>query len=333
MAGNLLRSSYFGGPKQLPLVYGRSSHPSRLVTPMIRSSRLVSLAAACALILAAPAPADAQFGGLLKKAKEKVAEKGLEKVAEKAGDQLGPVAPGEQLTDDLLSKVITGAQAADRVLGERDRITTAREAKNKEFSALMDKNQPVHAAYDQANNKIMDCRSASFSSLDDARSEKYEARMKDPALAGKIQLIGMKYAPRMAEAQQKQDPAMLQKVQGEMMKEITGTDPFADVKKDSVATDAKCGKVPTLPTALVQEERMRKELAAQDNELRTLEAKAVNTGAQASGLEQIRYLQLKERALSILNRVNGQSGAKYGDEELAAIKKRQSDLEKVKRAL
>ena len=304
---------------------------------MIRSSRLVSLAVVCALVVAAPRSATAQFGGLLKKAKEKVAEKGIEKAAEKAGDQLGPVAPGEQLTDDLLAKVITGAQAADRVLAERDRLTAAKETKNKEFSALVDKNQPVHAAYDQANSKIMECRSASFHSLDQARREKYDARVKamqaDPAFVGKMQLISMKYAQRVADAQQKQDAVALQKAQMDMMKEITGTDVFADIRQDRVTTDSKCGKVPTPPASLAQEERMRKDLAAQDDSLRTLEAKAVNAGAQASGLEQIRYLQLKERALAILNRVNGQGGAKYGDEELAAIRKRQADLEKVKRAL
>jgi len=57
-------------------------------------------------------------------------------------------------------------------------------------------------------------------------------------------------------------------------------------------------EVPALPPALAQEEKMRKDIAIVDDSIRTLEAKAVNAGAQASGLEQIRYLQLKERALS-----------------------------------
>jgi hypothetical protein len=274
----------------------------------------------------------------MKKAKEKVAEKGVEKAAEKAADKMGPVAPGEQLSDDLLGKVITGAQAADRMLGERDRVQAAREAKNKDFSALVDKNQPVHSAYDQANNKITECRSSAFSTIEDARNERYEARMKklesDPALMGRTQLIATKYASRMAEAQKKQDPVALQKIQIEMINEITGTDVIGDFKKDSATVTAKCGNVPALPPALAQEEKMRKAIAAADDSIRTLEAKAVNVGAQASGLEQVRYLQLKERALSIMNRVAGQGAqAKYGDEEMEAVKKRLPDLEKVKRAL
>jgi hypothetical protein len=305
---------------------------------MTSLTRRCSLIAVCAFVLAAPSPASAQFGGLIKKAKEKVAEKGVEKAAEKATDKMGPVAPGEQLSEDLLGKVITGAQAADRMLGERDRVQAAREVKNKDFSALLDKNQPIHSAYDQANSKITECRSSAFSSLEEARSARYEARMKtlesDPALMGKTQLIATKYASRMAEAQQKQDPVLLQKVQMEMINEITGTDVFGDLKKDSTTVNSKCGKVPALPAALAQEEKLRKDIAAADDSIRTLEAKAVNVGAQASGLEQVRYLQLKERALSIMNRMAGQGAqVKYGEEEMDAVKKRLPDLEKVKRAL
>jgi hypothetical protein len=297
---------------------------------MTRSSHLTPLVAALALALSVAPAAHAQFGGLINKAKDKMADKAKENV--------GPVAPGEQLTEDLLGKVITGAQAGDRILGDRDRVTAARDAKNKELSALAEKNAPVHQAYNQANSKIMDCRDASMSSLDKARQERNDAQMKarenDPAFMGKMQLMSMKYGKAIQEAQQKNDPVALQKAQTDMMKELLGVDVFADVKKDSVATDAKCGKVPTQPAALIQEEKMRKDVEAMDNELRTLEAKAVTQGAQAAGLEQVRYLQLKERALSIMNRMAGQgAGVRSGDEEMAAVKKRVGDLEKVKRAL
>ena len=79
---------------------------------------------------------------------------------------------------------------------------------------------------------------------------------------------------------------------------------------------------------------MKKDIAGLDDRLRTLEARAVTQGAQASGLEQVRYLAAKERALSILQRMAGQGAAvRYGDEEMDAVRKRQGDLEKVKRAL
>ena len=293
------------------------------------SSRAAALAV-LAFVLATPSAAHAQFGGLINRAKEKVAEKAAEKTA--------PIAPGEQLTDDLLGKVISGAQAADRILTERDAIQAQRAAKQKELSELQEKNAPVHQAYNEGNGKIMDCRSSSFDALNEARKERMDKKVAsmetDPVAMAKVQLVMMNYARAYAEAQQKQDPVAMAKAQQDMMKAVGGEDVFAELKKDSVATDAKCGKPPALPASLAREEQVQKDISGLDDRLRTLEARAVTQGAQASGLEQTRYLAAKERALSIMNRMAGQGAAvRFGDEEMDAVKKRQGDLEKVKRAL
>ncbi|MEO7457730.1 MAG: hypothetical protein ABIY52_15820 [Gemmatimonadaceae bacterium] len=304
---------------------------------MLTSIRNAVLAGAFAFAIVAPARAEAQFGGLMKKAKEAVVQKGAEKGAEQAGEKMGPVTPGEQLTEELLGQVLRGAQAADRVMGERDRVQALRESKNKQYSELADKNQPIHRAYDEANSKILDCRSTSFNNLREARDERIKKRTDaleaDPAFMGKMQLVALKYGKAMADAQQKNDPVALQKVQADYFKELLGTDVFADVKADSIATDGKCGKVPAKPAALAQEEKLQKDVSVADDSIRTLEAKAVNVGAQSSGLEQVRYLALKERALGILNKVSSGNGAKFGEAEVEAVKKRKDDLDKVKRAL
>ena len=156
----------------------------------------------------------------------------------------------------------------------------------------------------------------------------------DPVAMARVQLVMMNYAKAMADAQKTQDAVALAKAQQAMMKAVSGEDVFAELQKDTVATDAKCGKAPAVPAALAREEQLQKDIAAIDDRLRTLEARAVTQGAQASGLEQVRYLQAKERALSIMNRMAGQGAAvRFGDEEMDAVKKRQGDLEKVKRAL
>ena len=301
-----------------------------MVKKMTRISHLGSMLVAAAFAVTVPSVAHAQFGGLMNRAKEKMAEKAAEKTA--------PIAPGEQLTDDLLGKVIAGAQAADRVLVDRDAMRMQRTAKEKDLADLREKNGPVHQAYNEGNSKIMDCRSASFHSLEEDRQEavkkKVASMQADPAYMGKVQLVMMNYAKAVADAQQKQDAAAMGKAQQDMMKELYGGDIFAELKKDTVATDAKCGTAPALPPSLAQEEQMQKDISAIDDRLRTLEARAVTEGAQASGLEQVRYLQAKERALSIMQRMQGQGAAvRYGDDEMNAVKKRQGDLEKVKRAL
>jgi len=196
----------------------------------------------------------------------------------------------------------------------------------------------VHQAYNEGNGKIMDCRSSSFDALNEARKERMDKKVAsmetDPVAMAKVQLVMMNYARAYAEAQQKQDPVAMAKAQQDMMKAVGGEDVFAELKKDSVATDAKCGKPPALPASLAREEQVQKDISGLDDRLRTLEARAVTQGAQASGLEQTRYLAAKERALSIMNRMAGQGAAvRFGDEEMDAVKKRQGDLEKVKRAL
>ena len=293
---------------------------------MIRSFRFAPLMAACALTLSIPASAHAQFGGLINKAKEKAAEKAA------------PVAPGEQLTDDLLNKVIAGATASDRVLAERDRVTAERDKKNKELSEMSDHNRSVTVAYNEASSKISDCRSATFNSLGEVRSKRMEADMtakrQDPAFIAKMQLASLKYGKAMAEAQQKNDPVALQKAQADFQKEMGGGDLMAEMRKDTVAADAKCGKMPALPADLVKADSLNKVIAALDVDIRTLEARALNEGVKASGLEQIRYLQLKERVQTIQRRAAGQGPVvKFGDDETNAVKKRQGDLDKLKRAL
>jgi hypothetical protein len=301
-----------------------------MVNSMMRILPRAAILAAISLVFSTPSAAHAQFGGLVNRAKEKVAEKAAEKTA--------PIAPGEQLTDDLLGKVIVGAQSADRILSERDAIQSQRAAKDKELSGLREKNAPVHQAYNEGNSKIMDCRNSSLSSLEEARTERMNKKVaslqSDPVAMARVQLVMMKYGKAVADAQQKQDAVALAKAQQDMMREVTGEDIYPELKKDSVATDAKCGKAPAMPAALMQEEQAEKDVATFDDRLRTLEARAVTQGAQASGLEQVRYLAAKERALSIMNRMAGQGAAvRFGDEEMDAVKKRQGDLEKVKRAL
>src|SRR5437879_1063043 len=106
---------------------------------MQRLRHLTGIAVALAATLVVTPSAQAQFGGLINKAKDKVAQQ--------AGEKVGPVAPGEQLSDDVLAKVIAGATASDQVLAERDRLLATITDKEKQLSEMRSKNEPVHAAW------------------------------------------------------------------------------------------------------------------------------------------------------------------------------------------
>lgn len=245
------------------------------------------------------------------------------------------VAAGEQITDALLAKVIVGARAADRVLASGDRLHASRDAKNEKLSALVEKNLPVRQAYNDGMTGVTECRSSSLNSLAQAWGEKLQVKLaekqSDPAYLTKMQQTSMKYAKIISDANERGDQAAVQKAQSDVMAEMVGIDIYAQMKKDTATVMAKCGKGPPMPPALQQEEALRKDVSAVDDEIRSLEEKATNQGAQSSSLGLVRYAQLKERIVAIMQKSG--SSPHYADSEIAAVKKRKADLEKLQRAL
>lgn len=275
----------------------------------------------------------------MKKAREKIEQK----TVEQAENKVRQVPQGEALTDDLVGSVLAGALVADRVLGERIKVESMRALKSEEHSAMVNKNGSLRRAYNEASSKIMSCRSSAIEKVDAVRAKEEEKRdaarevlEKDPNFMAKMQLAGMKYAKAMAAAVEKNDAAALAKAQRDMLTEAYGDAAAVsyDTKKDNAAVDAQCGKEPALPPALKEEDRVGEEVSAADARIRTLEAQAINSGAKASGLEELRYLQLKERVRDILAQLGDAERRKrpLNVEELA-VKKRQVELEKVLRAL
>jgi hypothetical protein len=291
---------------------------------------------AAALVVAGgvvlPASAHAQFGGLLKKA----AKAAQEKVDPKASK--GTPAGGEALTSETFTQVLTGVRAADKILVQRDRVIAARDADQATLSNLVTQNEPVRDAYNQANATVAECRDASLEQAHRALEAKVEAKAKalvnDPAAAARLQLIGEKYAKLMTEARQKNDAAALAKAQTDMEFEIVGIDLRAQLKADTAAADAKCGKLPTPPASLAREDSLRARVDAAGDSIRTYEAQALTAGAQASGLDRVRYLQLKERINTIyLQLINKSSRIAFGDEEVALVEQHRGELDALKRAL
>lgn len=296
----------------------------------MRLIRLTQFVTAGALILTAAPSAEAQFGGLMKKAREKVEEKTRE--------DLTPVDAGEQLTDELVAKVIIGVQTAERLSHEGHAAELASAPKYKELSELTEANRPLHKTYDEAYLKIHDCRLALSHEAKRVAGERRRARndsqKSESATIAQAQRVGMKYGKAIADAQRRHDEVALAKLQNDMRREIEGESASPDASKDSVAADTTCGILPTPPASLVHEKQLRAEISALDSTSRTLQVQIVIQAAQAAGLDKLRYLKLKERTRYIMSQLSGQGGrVRFGDEELAAVKKRMSDLEKVKRTL
>jgi hypothetical protein len=283
-----------------------------------------------ALLVAAPT-AQAQFGGLIKRA---VAGKAAEKVADKVGPKAPPAA-GEAFSATTLQQVIAGARATNAVMQHEADLQQRRDAEQTQLGTLQRQNDGTRNAYAQANQKILSCREASFNDSEHKRQEQMKAHMTaDPQNMARMQMIAMKYGKAISDAQQRGDTAALAKAQLDMQREMMGTDVFAAAKADTAAADAKCGKLPKKPAALAAEDQKRATVAALDDSIRTAEAQAVTAGASASGMDKVRYLELRERLASIMSAIGGaRLSVSYSDEEMDLVKQHQAELDPLRRAI
>ena len=322
---------------EVPALYnsGAKHHVVDLDVPPSPSPRmrLLHRCNALLLVIAAlavnPAHASAQFGGLMKKARDKVAQ---------ATDDGNATAPGQALDEPTLVKLLAGFRAADQSLAARDKLNAERTERSNALSAMRERNQPARDAYNSADETVSSCRSSSLAAIQEARNTRIEKQMEsmagDPVFMGKAQIAMMKFAQATQAAQKSNDPAALQKAQLDMQRELIGTDLFAEVKKDSATVDAKCGKPVDRPAALAAEDALQKQIDAIDVRIRELEAKAVNDGARVAGMDRVKYAELKERVKSVYERARqDQNRGAYGSEEMALVQKHRSEIEQFKRVL
>lgn len=283
-----------------------------------------------AMLVVAPT-AQAQFGGLIKRA---VAGKAADKVADKVGPK-APRAGGEAFSATTLQQVIAGARASESVLAHRDQLVQRRATEQEALNTLGSQNGATQRAYEEANGKILDCRQASFNASSEKREAQMKARMTaDPQNMARMQMIAMKYSKTIADAQAHGDTAGVMRAQLAMQNEIMGTNVFAAAKADTAAADAKCGKLPKKPASLVAEEQKRDLVSALDDSVRTIEAQAVTAGASASGMDQVRYLELKERLVTILGQIDGGRGpVSYDDAEIDLVKQHRAEIDQIRRAI
>ena len=295
---------------------------------MPKRSRFTTSFATAALFLL-PLSASAQFGGLMKKARDKVAQ---------ATDDGNATAPGQALDEPTLAKLLTGFRAADLSLASRDKLDAERTVKNKELSEMRDRNQPAQDAYNSANETVSSCRTSILQANEESRGNRLEKEMQskasDPVFMGRMQIAMTKYRQATQAAQKSNDPAAMGKAQLDMQRELLGVDIVAEMKKDSLAADGKCGKPVGRPAALAAGSALQKQIDAIDARIRELEAKAVNDGARAAGMDRVKYTELKERVKSVYERARQDlNRGVYGSEELALIQKHRSEIEQVMRVL
>lgn len=306
----------------------------------------VVLAVAVATAMATPTAAHAQFGKLLKKAKEKVAG-GNDSTAVASGTGAavsGSLAPGSpkfdqtvvELTPAVVDQMLRGMTAEVRVA----QANAAREEQlNAEIREIEKEVDQIHAqhpnsendAWHDTNNRIAQCIDDELQKRQEENEGEIQARlMSDPAARQKM----IELSQRAAVEAQRGDTAAANKTMAEV-RALT----YPSAGADSAAALKKCGKPVPKPEWMAREEELNERRSGINEEIRKGSGVARDAGlAEATKggskpLTEIQYSMALERMLAWAALTGpgakGNGKAIYSGAELDALKARDAEVRKL----
>lgn len=276
-------------------------------------------------------PAQAQFGGLAKKLKDKATEAAAEKAgfdakAPDAGAAKPPTYDDVilELTAPRVDALLRGLAAQQKVLaanGGIPAILKQREVIEAQMSSLNERANAVSSGYHNARNRWSSCESDTRHSLEKVHEE--EARkmvanmVANPAGAAEKARNATAAQQSLAKAIADNDTTAVRKWTAEYYKAWG-----IDLTKDEAAVKAKCGDAPTMPSAMIELERANTHKDSLDAQARAIENRSVLEGSKASGLTEQQFSMARERAQMA---VTG-SRTRFSNGELAAIDGKKAEL-------
>lgn len=294
---------------------------------------MVRLTLTAALIgLAAPAPAHAQFGKLIKKAKHAMDPAKSDSAQRTAGNDGSMRRPAEMvdLTSARVGGLIDGLQAKLHFVTTVDGIGLA--AMNERLETIeqhlptVDPNQETR--YDNAVSDHQTCMEKTLEEVARShQSEREAAAMSSAFDRDKAMKIGT-WMQKIQEARQRGDTAEANRVQGEMQREISA--PYlAMAHQDSAEAQKRCGPAPVKPADLAALDSLRAERDTLSERIRAVQNDADSLAAERSGMTRRQFDMAKERVLSYLG------GSKQGLDkvELNALDARHDEIERLAVAL
>lgn len=271
-------------------------------------------------LVAVASPAQAQLGGLKKRAEKAVANKVAPKAAA-SGTRVTPTFDDAvvELTEARVAQLLTGFAAEARAAQKNEASEAGRKDREAAYQREREAYERAHAAWEK--------KGAAW----DACMEKYRAEMTARSQQGqsfvqstdtmKLKAIAL----RIQNAQQRGDMTEARRLTDSltsMMGKAVAQYGTADIEKRA---NAECGAQP--------EEPMRPEAPAQPVSVSTL-----SDGSKASGIPEEQYRIARERVLAWLSLgddkiTRGETTYAFTDSELAALNARRADLRQYERVL
>ena len=285
---------------------------------------------ACLVALATPAPARAQLGGLIKKAKKSVEQHQQDPNARPSS------AFGPELTEQTITGVLRGLAAQNRLLDQRDSLARQRDALLTARGALVENHDAEIDAYQTGTEKNRDCRAGVLERESEAMQAKMaiasQQLMSDPAKLAKFQKDMMAVQTKAAQLMQKGDTTGAVELQIAFARQIAGV--AGTPKADSAKADQECGPAPTKPGWMVQGDADAARADTLAARMRDLETQANDAAIRESGLPAAQFAQARER---IVNWFRGGRDnnhlQQFGKAELNLFHEHQAQIEKLERVL
>lgn len=285
---------------------------------------MFALIALCAL------PAQAQLGGLIKKAAKKAAENKVEdKVESATAKPLG----GDPVTAETLDALLKGLSLELETRDRTKQLLTVIEAKAKEVTEAERAAGNEPDAWHKASRDVERCVSNSLDKSNKKHEQEMPQKMQalmmsanaNSAVIGKLQAVGK----AMSDAQAKGDMPAYVKAYADYTKMLG-----FDVARDSAVAFAACGKLPPKPASMVTLERLQAEVRRLNDERRDAEAESDARAAKAAGMPADKYALARERlwAWAAARKQKQASRALTKDEE-ALFSARASDIRKIESML
>lgn len=263
-------------------------------------TRIVLLLAALLL----PGTADAQLGGLARRAAERAAKKKVEEKATEEVRQSGAAravypstSPEPTLTEPLLARYVAALQGSRTVLDRRDALAGERRSLQERANTIQGERSKEGDAWRRRIDDVESCRSRAIEkSMEGKKAQLLAAAMRpnaSPADAKRMVELGV----AISDASTKGDTLTAQKLQREMERlqfRMMGIDMDAELAKAKAA----CPDMPAKPAWMAQAEGMEARADSLAATIRTLEDSAARVLATKAGLSEQQAGAVREKLLN-----------------------------------
>jgi hypothetical protein len=291
---------------------------------------LAALPLAAGLVMAgSPRVAAAQFGGLLKKATEKVVDK-----ATGAEDKVAPNVNGAELTDDAINRLIKGLGVTAEKMGQREALQAQLEQRDKALRDLREPNEAAIRSWENAHSTWRSCFDNQMNKL--SKSHEGQAKvammkvMGDPAKAQKYGLMMQEFSTEQQAAMAAGDTIRLAKAQARYQTAVYAMMGI-DLSADSSTARGTCGGEPKPLAVMAKIDGLEKQRDSVQVRVRDIESTAQIEGARAAAMPLPEFALQKEKATVFLGSGNG--GGMLTRDELNRLRAKRAELERVKKAL